>query len=100
MRGSESKKIERIFPMPKKTTGIILLIVGIVGLVVVYSLKPPSGFGEALMILGEGRQYYLKEPWYQLFLIASVVIGGFGAFRIFKATQESDKNKSSENPGT
>lgn len=79
--------------MEKKTIGVILLIVGILGLVVVYSMRPPSGFGEALMMLGEGRQYYIKEPWYQLLLIVSFVISGFGAYRIFKAKKESDKKQ-------
>ena len=44
--------------------GIVLLVVGIVGLIFVYSLRPPSGFGDALMMAVQGRNFYLKEPVY------------------------------------
>jgi hypothetical protein len=47
------------------TTGLVVLLIGVIGLVVVYSLRPPSGVGEALVMLSQGRESFIKEPLYQ-----------------------------------
>jgi hypothetical protein len=52
--------------MSKATLGAIQTVVGILGLAVVYSVRPPSGFGEALMMLGQGKHQYIKEPLYEI----------------------------------
>ena len=49
--------------MNTQTVGIVMLVVGIIGLVGVYSMRPPSGFGEALMMMGQGRQFFIRAPW-------------------------------------
>ena len=41
--------------MNKTAIGIVLLVFGVIGLVAVYSMRPPSGFGDALMMIGQGR---------------------------------------------
>ena len=68
--------------------GIILLVVGIIGLIVVYSLRPPSGFGDALMMMGQGRNFYLKEPVYLMLMALSGVISLFGVINIVKASSK------------
>ncbi|MEC4685512.1 MAG: hypothetical protein VST71_07255 [Nitrospirota bacterium] len=68
--------------MNKKTVGIILLTVGVIGLVTVYSMRPPSGFGEALMMMGQGRQSFIKEPLYQILMGASGLIFLLGIMQI------------------
>lgn len=70
--------------MKPATTGIVLGVIGIVGLVVVYSLRPPSGFGDALMMMAQGKEFFISEPYYQLLLGACVVLTGFGAVKLLK----------------
>ena len=64
--------------MNKTAIGIILLVVGVIGLVAVYSMPPLSGFGDALMMIGQGRQSFIKEPLYQIFLAISCLVSLFG----------------------
>lgn len=66
--------------------GIVLVVVGILGLIFVYSLRPPSGFGEALMMLGQGREFYLREPVYLTLMALFGVILVFGVVGIVKAS--------------
>jgi uncharacterized membrane protein len=68
--------------------GIVLLAVGIVGLIFVYSQRPPSDFGEALMMLGQGRDFYLKEPVYLTLMALFGVISVIGVINIVKALNE------------
>jgi len=64
--------------------GIFLIIIGVVGVCVVYSFRPPSGFGDAIMMLGNGRDYYLKDPVYLGLMAISVVVSVIGLTLIFK----------------
>lgn len=68
--------------MRKTTIGVVLLIVGVIGLVAVYSMRPPSGLSEALMMMAEGRQNFIKEPFYQIFMAISGSISLFGMLQI------------------
>lgn len=54
--------------MSKSGVGIVLLVIGVLVLVAVYSMRPPSGFGEALMMMGQGRKVFIKEPLYQILM--------------------------------
>lgn len=65
--------------------GILLLVLGVLGLIFVYSLRPPSGFGDALMMMGQGRDFYLKEPIYLALMALSGGVSLFGIINIFKA---------------
>lgn len=76
--------------MGKLLVGVGVTIVGLVCLAVVHSMRPPSGFMEALMMLGQGRQTFIKEPLYQVLLGCSslislggivLVVSGFSAGR-------------------
>ncbi len=40
---------------------IILLVIGVIGLIAVYSLRPPSGLGEELMMMGAVQRYSNSE---------------------------------------
>ncbi len=64
--------------------GIILIISGVVGVCIVYSFRPPSGFGDAIMMLGNGRNYYLKEPVYLGLMAVSVIASVIGLTLILK----------------
>lgn len=70
--------------MNTKTGGTVMLVIGIIGLVAVYSMRPPSGFGEAIMMMGQGRQSFIREPLYQILLAASAIVAVFGFLRIIK----------------
>jgi hypothetical protein len=52
----------------KTLSAIGLLAVGIAGLVVVYSMRPPDGIMDALGMMVQGRQRYLHAPYYQLLM--------------------------------
>lgn len=78
----------------KTTAGIILLIVGVIGLVAVYSMRPPSGLGDALMMLGQGRDHFIKEPFYQIFMAASFLISLSGIIHIFKGMSANKHHNS------
>jgi hypothetical protein len=54
------------------------LIIGVIGLALVYSVRPPSGMGEAFMMLGQGRNWYLKEPIYLTLMVAFGLLALFG----------------------
>ena len=60
--------------MDKKLTGWLLLVGGVIGLFVVYSMRPPHGLGDAYHMVVSGRDNYIKEPLYSW-----LVIGGFAA---------------------
>ena len=69
--------------MNKTTQGTILLIIGIIVLVVVYSMRPPSGLGESFMNMWQGKQYFIKEPVYQILLAIGGIISVLGFIQIF-----------------
>ena len=66
------------------TKGVILLIVGVVALIAVYSVRPPSGFGDAMMMMGQGKEFYLKEPVYLGLMAISGIISVLGLVFIVK----------------
>jgi hypothetical protein len=68
--------------MSKVGLGISLLVIGAIGLVAIYSMRPPSGFGEALMMLGQGRRHYINEPFYQIFMTIAGVVTVAGIIQI------------------
>jgi hypothetical protein len=69
-------------------SGLILLAIGVVGLFLVYSHRPPRGFMEAMGMMMEGRQKYLKSPLYEIGLGVFGILSVFGAFRSFKAASK------------
>lgn len=70
--------------MTTSAVGKILIAVGIVGLIIVYSFRPPSDLGDAFMMMGQGRDFFIKEPWYQMLIGLSVVSVGFGVLKLVK----------------
>lgn len=75
--------------MNTKISGMVMLIIGVIGIAIVYSMRPPSGFSEALMMLGQGRQFFIKEPLYQILLAVSGLVAFFGLLRVIKANKEN-----------
>ncbi|MCL6106184.1 MAG: hypothetical protein M1309_02385 [Actinobacteria bacterium] len=69
--------------------GVILLVIGAIGLIAVYSVRPPSGLGDELMMVEQGRNFYLKEPVYLSLMALSGVILFFGVISIFKSVIQS-----------
>lgn len=55
----------------KRSTAVVLLVLGVVGLVVVYSMRPPEGFMDALGMLAQGKQQFIHPPFYQLLMAVS-----------------------------
>jgi hypothetical protein len=60
------------------------LIIGIAGMALVYSQRPPSGFGDALMMMGSGRQWYLKEPFFLAGMAIFALLAIFGLLEVLK----------------
>ena len=69
--------------------GIFLLIVGIAALIFVYSFRPPSGLGDAFMMMGQGRDAFLKEPAYLGLMAISSIVSLFGVIFIVKGMKKS-----------
>lgn len=72
-----------------KTVGIVMIAVGIIGLVGVHYMRPPSGFGDAMMMMGQGRQGFIREPFYQIYLAGFGITSFFGVLKIVKGQKES-----------
>ena len=70
-----------------KTVGIVMLVIGVIGLVGVYSVRPPSGFGDAIMMMGQGRGC-IRDPFYQIFMAVFGLISFFGVLKIVKDQKE------------
>jgi uncharacterized membrane protein len=66
-------------------TGLVALLIGVIGLVVVYSLRPPSGIGEALVMLSQGRESFIKEPLYEILLALFAIVGLLGIIRLARS---------------
>lgn len=75
--------------MSKVGLGISLLVIGVIGLVAVYSMRPPSGFGEALMMLGQGRRNYIREPLYEIFMALAGLASLAGIIQIVAGVSSS-----------
>ena len=41
---------------------MIRLIIGVIGMILTYSYRPPQGIGDAVGMLVQGRKFYLREP--------------------------------------
>jgi hypothetical protein len=63
---------------------MIKLLIGVVGLVLTYSNRPPSGFGDAFMMWASGRESYLNEPTYFLLMACFGVMAFLGAVEVVK----------------
>ena len=69
--------------MNKKTKGIVSAVVGVIALAVVYSMRPPSGFGDAVMMMAQGKNYFIKEPLYQILFGISAIVSGYGGWMAY-----------------
>ena len=68
-----------------RATGWVLLIIGVVGLIVVYSYRPPSGIGQAFMRLAQGQNFHFKEPVYEILLALFGIVSIFGIVKVAKS---------------
>jgi len=68
--------------------GVFLLIIGVIAMFAVYSFRPPSGFGDAMMMMGSGRNYYLKEPIYLGLMAISVICSVLGLVLTIKSNRD------------
>ena len=68
--------------------GALLLIIGVIAIFVVYSFRPPSGFGDAMMMIGSGRNYCLKEPVYLGLMAIAVISSVFGLILVIKSNKD------------
>ena len=68
-----------------KATGWILLIVGVVGLIVVYTYRPPSGIGQAFLRLTQGQNFFFKEPLYEILLGLFGIVSILGIVNVVKS---------------
>jgi len=68
-----------------RATGWVLLIIGVVGLIVVYTYRPPSGIGQAFMRLAQGQNFYFKEPIYEILLGLFGIVSILGIINVAKS---------------
>ena len=67
-----------------KATGWVMLIIGLVGLIAVYSYRPPSGIGQAFIMLAQGQNFHFKSPAYEILLAIFGIISIFGIVKVVK----------------
>ena len=67
-----------------KATGWVILIIGLVGLILVYSYRPPSGIGQAFIMLAQGQNFHFKSPVYEILLGIFGIILIFGIWTVVK----------------
>ncbi len=70
--------------------GIIITIIGAIGLIVGYSFRPPSNFGDAIVMMGLGREFFLREPIYIGLMVISGLIAVFGLVSAIKGTAKKE----------
>ena len=69
--------------MGRMIVGVILIVIGVIAFALVHSMRPPSGLGDAMTMMGQGREQFIKEPIYQILLAISGLVAVFGAFLSF-----------------
>jgi cell division protein FtsW (lipid II flippase) len=74
----------------KNTAALALLLIGIIGLVSVYSMRPPSGLMDALSMMSENRQHFIKRPLYQIFLGIFGLMGVTGGVTLLRRVSRDD----------
>ena len=47
------------------------------------------GFGEALMMLGQGREFVISDPYYGIFMLLFVLTGVWGFVKLIRAGQKA-----------
>ncbi len=57
---------------------MIRLIVGVLGMALTYAYRPPAGFGDAFSMLMNGQSFFLKQPWFTLFMAGFALLALFG----------------------
>lgn len=65
--------------MKRDTLGWMLWIGGMIGLFVVYTLRPPAGIGDAFNMMLSGKQRYIREPVYSWLLVTCFAVSVVGA---------------------
>ncbi|WP_141118010.1 hypothetical protein [Leisingera sp. JC1] len=69
--------------MNSQKTGIALLIGAVILAVVVFSLKPPSGLGEAMMRVSQNpNAMFLKPPVFYGGLVVAAIMAIFGLVKL------------------
>ena len=66
--------------MNTQSKGVVVVIVDVVAIASIYRMRPPSGFGDALMMMGQGKNFFIKEPLYQILLSLSGLSLVYGLF--------------------
>ena len=63
---------------------MIRLIIGVIGMVITYHYRPPSGIGDAFGMLLNGRNIYLKEPVFLALITVFGLLTLFGLAAVIK----------------
>lgn len=64
---------------------MIKLIIGVIGLVGAWALRPPRGIGDAISIMATGR-YYVNEPVFLAMIAIFGLLTVFGFIEVIKKT--------------
>jgi hypothetical protein len=67
---------------------VFRLVIGIIGMVITYSYRPPSGLGDALGMMIQGRNFYLKEPAYLGLMAMFSLLAIFGLLAVIKGKRK------------
>ncbi len=63
----------------RSALGVILLILGVIGLAYLHSMRPPEDLGDAIGMLFNNRDRFIKEPYYSIGMAISGVTAIVGA---------------------
>lgn len=73
-----------------KGSGGLLVVVGGLGLAYVYSMRPPSGLGDAFGMMMQGRQSYIRSPTYEVLMAACIISVLFGLVLLTRKGNKSE----------
>ena len=66
---------------------MIRLIIGVIGMIITYHYRPPSGIGDAFGMLLNGRDFYLKEPVFLALMSVFGLLTFFGMVAVIKSNR-------------
>ena len=75
--------------LPAQSWAFVLLGVGLAGLFMTYSNRPPRNFVDAFAIMAQGRKSYITSPKYEVFLTISGLIALCGVYLLMRPKRQT-----------
>lgn len=78
------KSAIEVYGISQEILDMLRVAIGIIGMIVTWAYRPPSGLGDAIMMMGEGQSFYLKEPVFLGLMAAFGLIALFGLIAMIR----------------